>query len=372
MWNRVRRLMQGTDLSEQEKDSRLSNEFDKFTSVAGESIESVYKRFSRLMNDMDRHEQNEVNVNASKAKGDAKVHAPLALVANTYESPSHSHSSSAYYVTPPPSVSDFDDDTPSYAYQNDIQTYSNTRNQAYVQDGRVDVQTNNVGDFGSAGRITGRNVGSSGTTALSKAKSLRFQELNASCIMMAPIETVANDSDVEPSYDSDFVDEETIKPRYGDDQIDSNIIFDDPYKGINSDNFEQHNHAHDHKVLNLKYCLEISIEVNNISLLRQERESLKENFKQQEDKYLDDILRLEAKLKDHERIAYKVDHSLQTIHMLGPKPNSFYDPSLKSGLGYQNPYRLQMAIAQNPKLYSATSLRDSKVHVHVHDSEEIL
>ncbi|GKC59257.1 hypothetical protein Tco_1086855 [Tanacetum coccineum] len=67
-----------------------------------------------------------------------------------------------------------------------------------------------------------------------------------------------------------------------------------------------------------------------------------------------------------------MDHSLQTIHMLGPKPNSFYDPSLKSGLGYQNPCRLQKAIAQTPKLYSATSLRDSKVHVHVHDSEEIL
>ncbi|GJW52410.1 hypothetical protein Tco_0093761 [Tanacetum coccineum] len=34
-----------------------------------------------------------------------------------------------------------------------------------------------------------------------------IQELNASCIMMARIQAVANDSDAEPSYDSDFVDE---------------------------------------------------------------------------------------------------------------------------------------------------------------------
>ncbi|GJX42665.1 hypothetical protein Tco_0257655 [Tanacetum coccineum] len=117
MWNCVRRLMQGTNLSEQEKDSRLSNEFDKFTFMAGESIESVYKRFSRLMNDMDRHEvlpkHIAINTNFSTHFNRNGV--------NVSQCPSRSHSSSAYYVTPPPSVSDSDDDTPSYAYQDGIQ-----------------------------------------------------------------------------------------------------------------------------------------------------------------------------------------------------------------------------------------------------------
>ncbi|GJZ54754.1 hypothetical protein Tco_0609947 [Tanacetum coccineum] len=48
--------------------------------------------------------------------------------------------------------------------------------------------------------------------------------------------------------------------------------------------------------------LQSSVQINIISLLRQECESLKETFKKQEDKYLDDILRLEAKLKDPDRI----------------------------------------------------------------------
>ncbi|GJT13052.1 hypothetical protein Tco_0860094 [Tanacetum coccineum] len=55
MWNRVKRLMQGTNLSEQERHSRLMNEFDKFSVDSRESLESVYERFSRLMNNMQRN-----------------------------------------------------------------------------------------------------------------------------------------------------------------------------------------------------------------------------------------------------------------------------------------------------------------------------
>nr|GEZ02295.1 ribonuclease H-like domain-containing protein [Tanacetum cinerariifolium] len=38
MWNRVKRLMQGTNLGEIERESRFVNEFDKFTAEAGESL----------------------------------------------------------------------------------------------------------------------------------------------------------------------------------------------------------------------------------------------------------------------------------------------------------------------------------------------
>ncbi|GJX63820.1 hypothetical protein Tco_0296720 [Tanacetum coccineum] len=80
--NHVKRLMQGTNLSKQERDSSLTNEFDKF--------------YAEL-----------ANVNASRA---ARNHDPLALVTNTYASPSYSRSPQSYYVTHPPSVNDFDDD----------------------------------------------------------------------------------------------------------------------------------------------------------------------------------------------------------------------------------------------------------------------
>nr|GEV49665.1 hypothetical protein [Tanacetum cinerariifolium] len=43
MWTKIKRLMQGTDISKQERHSRLMNEFDKFVAVNGESLTSVYK-----------------------------------------------------------------------------------------------------------------------------------------------------------------------------------------------------------------------------------------------------------------------------------------------------------------------------------------
>ncbi|GJX90911.1 integrase, catalytic region, zinc finger, CCHC-type containing protein [Tanacetum coccineum] len=44
--------MQGTELSYQERECKLYNEFDKFTSIKGESLHEYYLRFSQLINDM--------------------------------------------------------------------------------------------------------------------------------------------------------------------------------------------------------------------------------------------------------------------------------------------------------------------------------
>nr|GEV48577.1 serine/threonine protein kinase SRPK1 [Tanacetum cinerariifolium] len=158
--------------------------------------------------------QNKVNVNASRAKRAAKAHDPVTLVAKTYTSPSHSRSSPAYYVTHPPSDEE-------------------------------------------------------------------LEELNTLCIMMARIQEITNDSVAEPSYESEFIDgvqapsfsflkelftksdheqshhekHKTIKPTYDDDEIDSNIILDDPDEGINIDNVRQDNHAHDQQCDELEKLL---------------------------------------------------------------------------------------------------------------------
>ncbi|GJX43454.1 integrase, catalytic region, zinc finger, CCHC-type containing protein [Tanacetum coccineum] len=65
-------------------------------------------------------------------------------------------------------------------------------------------------------------------------------------------------------------------------------------------------------------------------------------------------------------------NSLQGMFMLGPKPMSFYDSKVKHGLGYTNPYTLKKAISQNPKLYDASCLDDSKIQMNVRDTEDIL
>ncbi|GJW68303.1 hypothetical protein Tco_0122727 [Tanacetum coccineum] len=51
IWLRVQQTMKGFDIGIQEKKAKLFNERERFTSIDGESIESYYYRFSKLMND---------------------------------------------------------------------------------------------------------------------------------------------------------------------------------------------------------------------------------------------------------------------------------------------------------------------------------
>ncbi|GKB65310.1 hypothetical protein Tco_0921496 [Tanacetum coccineum] len=52
---RVQQMMKGSDIGIQEKKAKLFNEWERFTSTDGESIESYYHRFSKLMNDFKRN-----------------------------------------------------------------------------------------------------------------------------------------------------------------------------------------------------------------------------------------------------------------------------------------------------------------------------
>ncbi|GKD86309.1 retrovirus-related pol polyprotein from transposon TNT 1-94, partial [Tanacetum coccineum] len=87
--------------------------------------------------------QFEPHVKASKANKAVRNHDPLALVANSHVSPSYSRSPQPYYVTHPLSVIDNDND-----YQGE--------NQAVIQDGHMDIQSNNVGYARNGNRNAGR------------------------------------------------------------------------------------------------------------------------------------------------------------------------------------------------------------------------
>ncbi|GKB40929.1 hypothetical protein Tco_0885871 [Tanacetum coccineum] len=58
--------------------------------------------------------------------------------------------------------------------------------------------------------------------------------------------------------------------------------------------------------------------------------------------------------------------------MLGTKPNSFYDPNMKTGLGYQNPEHLKKAIQAQPKMYNGKYLKCDKLSINLPDYEETL
>nr|GEY75026.1 uncharacterized mitochondrial protein AtMg00810-like [Tanacetum cinerariifolium] len=55
IWLRVQQMMKGYDIGIQEKKAKLFNEWERFTSTEGESIESYYHCFSKLMNDFKRN-----------------------------------------------------------------------------------------------------------------------------------------------------------------------------------------------------------------------------------------------------------------------------------------------------------------------------
>ncbi|GJS94055.1 hypothetical protein Tco_0801023 [Tanacetum coccineum] len=86
-WDRVKLLMQGTELSYQERECKLYNEFDKFTSIKGESLHEYHLRFAQLVNDM-----HTIGMTMQQYEMHERYPDPLALVANY-----HTQSNSAQY-----------------------------------------------------------------------------------------------------------------------------------------------------------------------------------------------------------------------------------------------------------------------------------
>ncbi|GJZ67791.1 hypothetical protein Tco_0631031 [Tanacetum coccineum] len=270
-----------------------------------------------------------------------------------------------------------------------------------------------------------------------------LEELNAVVIMMTRIQPTNDKFDAKPTYVAEFISEvnalqvdmingllskrnheqhhheklETIIHTFADDQIDSDIIFDDPYMDNNSGQAEHDTNAHaqslydfesliinvqerikefkinpeqasDYKeayeelqnelnvekdqLLNEKeeICEEILKTQDETLKIKRETDLYKKAFKERENKYLEDIVSLEEKLRSHDRIVYKMSHSLQTIHMLGNKPNKVYDPYLKTGLVYENPERLKKAMEAQPKMYDGEKLESTQLKVDLPDYEE--
>ncbi|GKC60660.1 hypothetical protein Tco_1088258 [Tanacetum coccineum] len=110
IWLHVQQMMKGSDIGAQEKKAKLFNKWERFTSTDGESIESYYHRFSKIMNELKRNkitfpkkksQQSQVpynlqpdgndtspyeEVNELRAKRLAKTHDPLALMAHSQNS----------------------------------------------------------------------------------------------------------------------------------------------------------------------------------------------------------------------------------------------------------------------------------------------
>ncbi|GJX04043.1 hypothetical protein Tco_0189959 [Tanacetum coccineum] len=113
---------------------------------------------------------------------------------------------------------------------------------------------------------------------------------------------------------------------------------------------------------------QLSKEKSTVSSLLEEKKRLKSDFKIREDELLDKQIQLENKIKELDNILVKTGQSIQTMHMLSPKPDSFYHTEQKMALGYQNPFYLKQAQQKQQSLYNGKVLLEKHDPPAVYDS----
>ncbi|GKC08193.1 hypothetical protein Tco_0999803 [Tanacetum coccineum] len=190
IWDNVKMILEGSELTKDDRESQLYDEFEHFRQIKGETIHGYYVRFTKLINDMrnikmtmPRMQLNskfvnnmlpewsrfitEVKLNRGLKESNFdqlyaylkqhEVHAnenrtmmerflqptndPLALVSNASVQQYPTQSSKSPQSSNEPSPADnFQLDSGSSSTENLIETSSNARNKAMVQDGKVVVQ----------------------------------------------------------------------------------------------------------------------------------------------------------------------------------------------------------------------------------------
>nr|GEX47496.1 uncharacterized mitochondrial protein AtMg00810-like [Tanacetum cinerariifolium]GEY79843.1 uncharacterized mitochondrial protein AtMg00810-like [Tanacetum cinerariifolium] len=178
-----------------------------------------------------------------------------------------------------------------------------------------------------------------------------IEEVNANCISMANLQqasTSGTQTDRAPVYDSD-----------GSAEI--NDLHLSSSKQIMTLNEE---------ILDLNK--QLSKEKSTVSFLLEEKKKLKSDFKIREDEFLDKQIQLEKRIKKLDNIVVKIGQSIQMIHMLSPKPDSFYHTEQKMALGYRNPFYLKQAQKKQQSLYDRKVLLKKHDPPVVHDLEKTL
>nr|GEV66715.1 hypothetical protein [Tanacetum cinerariifolium] len=264
IWLRVQQMMKGSDIGIQEKKAKFFNEWERFTSNEGESNESYYHRFLKLMNDLKRNK-----------------HFPEKIVSNLKQ----------------------------YAGQNvrNLNGYNavqNVGNQNLNGNGNLvaaRAEGNAAGQDGNQIRCYNcKGVADEFDLMAAAADLDEIEEVNANCMLMANLQQASTSgiqTDKAPVYDSDG-----------------------------------------------------SAETN----------------------FLINKIQLEKRIKELNKILVKTGQSIQTIHMLSPKPDSFYHTEQKMALGYQNPFYLKQAQKKQQSLYDGKVLLKKHDPPVVHDSEETL
>nr|GEV52007.1 retrovirus-related Pol polyprotein from transposon TNT 1-94 [Tanacetum cinerariifolium] len=118
--------------------------------------------------------------------------------------------------------------------------------------------------------------------------------------------------------------------------------------------------------------LQLASTINHNKSMVEEVTFLKKDFKQKENKYLEDFLDMKSlKEKVVDRLLNQ-DQSLQTVHMLC-RPKLYYNELNKVAIGYKNPLCLTRAKKVQPALYNGHEIvKGNHAPAIVHNTEDTL
>ncbi|GKB93895.1 hypothetical protein Tco_0980032 [Tanacetum coccineum] len=291
---------------------------------------------------------------------------------------------------------------------NQLRTSLNPRNHATIQDGRVTVQqvqgrqgqsysgtgykSNATSSGGKQYKRTGKDPrvpdGQAVQTIIPNTAAFQTEDLDtydSDCddISNAQAKLMANIS----NYGSDVISEEKANKEQNNESVTAELeIYKERVKtfeqrlNINLSSREKMIDSQMDDMIREKLALKEQVDSleQNISKQIKEKECLLQTFtvfknesKEKEDKYMENKIDLEKKIKKLDNILFKVGQSAQTVHML-TKPQAFYDNIHKQALGYQHPFHLKKAHRIKPTLYDGIVMSDKHVVMHVIDDEETL
>nr|GEV68244.1 hypothetical protein [Tanacetum cinerariifolium] len=436
IWERVRQMMKGSDIGEQEKKAKLFNEWEKFTSTEGESIESYYHRFMQLMNDLKRNKHFPENI-ASNLKFLNNLQPEWKRHVTIVRQTKNLHETDFTQI--------YDFLKMNQEENAGVQGGGNHNGLVVVLGIANQSGTGNVVAARAEGTRNGNQVRIQHQAEefdfMAAAGDLdEIEEVNANCILMenlqqasttgtqhdrAPVYDTYRSAEVhlnDNCYDNEIFNMFTQEEQYTDllepipepqlvSQNDNHVISVAPIdqvaqverinRNMRATNAELKSELASYKIQEqrveisqekydkLEKCYQKSVyqeqcltrkinalhlssakqittlndEISNlnkqlskeksfISSLIEEKKKLKHDFKIQEDKFLDKEVDLKARIKDPENILLKRDQTVQTMHMLNSKPDSFYHPNKKMALGYPNPSYLKKAQLKQQSLYN--------------------
>ncbi|GJR35610.1 retrovirus-related pol polyprotein from transposon TNT 1-94 [Tanacetum coccineum] len=124
------------------------------------------------------------------------------------------------------------------------------------------------------------------------------------------------------------------------------------------------------KEANTKLVNHISTHESKISQILKENEQMKKDFKERENKDIDKLITLENQIKFLTNVVYKTGQPVQTMHMLTPKPSSYY-----TGLGvssFANPLYLKKVQLEKPCLYNVKYDKNDLSNLFAPNSDETI